>query len=117
MVAYKLFRIRKRDKSIAPLFIGASSKLVLGEWLQAKNIPTKGYSIRPGWHCLKTPNAPHLSMENRYWFEVEIPDTILSPSLADTQEVPVGGYYEYPMPNKYGGIWLISGEIKIIKKL
>ena len=73
MIAFKLFKQRK-DGSIGPLFIGQKQRIPLGQWLQAQDIPTKGYAHRPGWHAGRGPNAPHLSERGRVWYKVEIKD-------------------------------------------
>ena len=98
---YKIFKVRK-DGSIGPLFIGASKRLPIGEWVEAEDIPTKGFAHRPGWHCTWKPNAPHLSLnlksgENRQWFEIEIKD-----------------FREYNRPECQGGTWVLANKIRII---
>ena len=47
--AYKLF-IKRKDGTIGPLFIGRKQRIPMGVWLEAEDIPTKGYAHRPGWH-------------------------------------------------------------------
>lgn len=71
MIAYKLFRTR-RDGSIGSLFINRRFRVPLHVWLLAENHPTKGYTARPGWHVVSKPVAPHLSLQNRHWYRVEI---------------------------------------------
>ena len=100
-IVYKLFRQRK-DGSLGPLFIGASQRIPLGEWLQAEDIPTKGYAHRPGWHAGFLPEAPHLTEAGRVWAECEI---------------PVGGYYRFPRPAHQGGEWVIAEAIKVNRVL
>lgn len=73
MIAYKLLR-RKKDGSFGPLFIGKSKSFKFNEWLEAEDIPTKGYAHRPGFHCTIEPKAPHLSTKNRVWVKVQIED-------------------------------------------
>lgn len=99
IIAYKLFRVRK-DGSIGSLFINKKHKLPLNTWLECENHPTKGYKERPYWHCTSKPEAPHLSMKNRVWYEVEILD-----------------YIEMKRPKKQGGLWYLAKNIKIIKKV
>ena len=94
---YKLFRQRK-DGSLGPLFIGASQRIPLGEWLQAEDIPTKGYARRPGWHAGFLPEAPHLTEKGRVWCECE---------------VPADGYYRFPRPAHQGGEWIIAAWLKV----
>lgn len=92
--AYKLFRVRK-DGSLGPLFIGASQRIQLGEWLEAEDIPTKGYAHRPGWHSGALPDAPHLSERGRVWVECEIKE-----------------FYKFIRPKNQGGYWWISKWLK-----
>ena len=99
MVVYKLLKVRK-DGSIGPLFINRRQRIPIGEWLEAENHPTKGYAERPGWHTTNSPNAPHLSMKGRTWFEVEIDD-----------------YYEFPRPGNQGGMWYIANKMKVLKEV
>lgn len=98
MNAYKLLRVLKNGE-ISPLFINKTSRLPIGEWLMAESHPTKGFKIRPFWHCTSQPHAPHLSIKGREWFEVEMED-----------------YDEYNRPKSQGGLWYLAKKIKIIKK-
>jgi len=99
MKAYKLFKKRK-DGTIGPLFIGASQRVPIGEWLEAEDIPTKGFAHRPGWHAGREPNAPHLKQGgNRVWYEVEIED-----------------FETFKRPSHQGGEWLIAKRMKVIKE-
>jgi hypothetical protein len=97
--AYKLFRQRK-DGTLGPLFIGARQRVPLGEWLEAEDIPTKGYAHRPGWHSGRRPEAPHLTEKGRVWCEVWIRD-----------------YESYRRPESQGGEWLISKWLKVVRVL
>jgi hypothetical protein len=99
MKAYKLFRKRK-DGTLGPLFIGARQRIEIGTWLEAEDIPTKGYAHRPGWHSGVAPQADHLSERNRVWCEVEIKD-----------------FYPFKRPQHQGGEWLISKWLKVVKVL
>ena len=99
MIAYKLFRKRK-DGSIGPLFIGSKQRIPMGEWLEAEDIPTKGFAHRPGWHCGAEPSAPHLSEKGRVWYKVEIQD-----------------FYTFKRPSNQGGEWLIAKRLKVLEPL
>jgi hypothetical protein len=99
MIAYKLFKVRKNG-TIGPLFINARQVIPVGEWMQAHCYPTKGFAIRPGWHCSHAPVAPHLSEKGRQWFEVEIKD-----------------FTELHRPERQGGTWYIANQLKVIKPL
>ena len=98
MKAHKVVRLMK-DGSLSSLFIGKRQRLPIGEWLKAECIPTKGFAIRPGWHCTREPIAPHLSMKNRIWIEVEIKN-----------------YTELHRPISQGGIWYLANNMKILNK-
>ena len=99
MIAYKLFRIRK-DGSLGSLFINRTIKLPLNKWLEAEDHKTKGYKHRPGWHCCPQPQAPHLSMKDREWFEVEI-----------------NNYETEHRPESQGGLWFLANNMKIIRQI
>jgi len=98
MKAYKLFRILK-DGSISSLFINKKERYTIGEWMNSKDIPTNGFKHRPGWHSLENPIAPHLSKQQRAWFEVEI-------DFVTTEQRPIN----------QGGKWFLSKRLKILKK-
>jgi len=97
--AYKLFKLRK-DGTLGPLFIGATMRVPIGEWLEAEDIPTKGFAHRPGWHTGATPNAPHLTEKGRVWYKVLIKD-----------------YYEHRRPEHQGGMWWIAKHMKVLEKV
>ena len=99
MKAYKLFRELKNGE-LSPLFINKKARLPINKWLKAECHPTKGYKIRPFWHCTSNPVAPHLSMNNRVWCQVEMI-----------------GHTEFKRPSSQGGLWFLAKKIKIIKKL
>jgi hypothetical protein len=99
MKAYKLFRILK-DGNITSLFINKKERLELDTWMEAESFPTKGFKLRPYWHCTNKPEAPHLSNKNRVWMEVEM-----------------NGYQEFKRPATQGGVWFLADNIKIIKRV
>ena len=94
---WKLFRVMKSGE-IKPLFIGKTEALPIGEMMDAKDIPTKGFAHRPGWHCTLTPNAPHLkdTDNRRIWLEVYIED-----------------FVTYDRPESQGGTWVLSDKMRI----
>ena len=99
MIVYKLIRNLKNGE-LSPLFINKKSRLPIGVWLEAENHPTKGFSVRKGWHCTLSPIAPHLSTKNRVWVKVEVED------------------YEYfNRPESQGGTWVLAQRMKIIEKI
>ena len=99
MIAYKLFRVR-RDGSLGSLFINKSAILPMNKWIVAEDHKTKGYKHRPGWHCLPNPVAPHLSMNGRKWFKVEIKNM--------SKEV---------RPVKQGGTWFLARNMRILSEV
>jgi hypothetical protein len=64
MIAYKLIR-KLKDGSLSPLFINKKSRIPVGEWMVAEEYPTKGFSVRKGWHCTLVPADPHLSTKKQ----------------------------------------------------
>lgn len=99
MKAYKLFRELK-DGTIAPLFINVKLRLDFDVWYQAEAHRTKGFAFRPGWHCTSKPEAPHLSMKGRAWYEVEIKD-----------------YKHIKRPKSQGGLWYLANNMKVIRRV
>lgn len=99
MKAYKLLRKRKNG-SLGPLFINKQQVIPVGEWLKAENHPTKGYAVRPGWHCTVKKSAPHLSERNRVWCQVEVED-----------------FTKFIRPESQGGEWVLANKMKIIKEM
>lgn len=99
MLAYKLLS-KKKDGSIGPLFINVKQRLKIGEWVNAENHPTKGYTVRQGWHTLATQEAPHLSKKGRVWCLVEIDQ-----------------YEEMKRPLNQGGIWYLAQKMRVIEEL
>jgi len=96
---HKLFSIRKNG-TIGSLFINKREVILIDVWLDAKEYPTKGFKIRPYFHCTSLPIAPHLTMKNRAWFEVEIDDFI-----------------DMNRPKSQGGLWYLAKRMKVIKKI
>ena len=99
MKAYKLFRELKSGE-ITPLFINKKARLPFDEWMDAECHPTKGFKVRPFWHCTSQPVAPHLSENGRVWCEIEMED-----------------YEEFQRPQNQGGMWYLANRIKIVRKL
>ena len=96
---YKLFRV-KANGDITSLFINKALPLPLDQWLEHENHPTKGFKERPGWHCCRVPNAPHLSNKGRAWYFVEMEGVNI--------EI---------RPEHQGGMWYLADRIKIISKV
>jgi len=93
--AWKLFK-QRRDGTIGSLFIHRRDRLQENEWLQAECYPTKGYKVRPGWHAMPQPNAPHLSKNGRVWRQVLLRDVQME-----------------HRPAAQGGLWYVAGSMKI----
>jgi hypothetical protein len=99
MRAYKLFRKRKNG-SLGPLFINRKQIIPQEKWLKAEPHRTRGFKFRPGWHCCSSPNAPHLSMKDRVWCEVEIKD-----------------FEKVIRPENQGGLWYLAKNLKLINEI
>lgn len=99
MKAYKLFRVLKTGE-ITPLFINKQFIIPIGEWLQAESHPTPGYKVRPFWHCTSLPVAPHLTINGRAWYEIEMDD-----------------YTEFKRPKSQGGLWFLASKIRVIRRI
>ena len=97
MIAYKLCR-RLKNGDITPLFIDKKKRLSFNKWMKAESHPTKGFKVRPFWHCTSKPHAPHLSEKNRVWVVVEI-----------------ANFTEFNRPEHQGGKWFLAGKMKLIK--
>ena len=102
MIGYKLFKQRK-DGSLGPLFINARQRVPVGEWLDAEDVPTKGFAHRPGWHLGIEQKADHLSTKGRVWAKCEV----------DVN----AGWYEFKRPKHQGGAWIIANRIKVLEVL
>ena len=87
-----------KDGTLSSLFIGKKNRLPVGQWLQAESLPTKGFALRPGWHCTREPLAPHLSTKDRVWVKVEIED-----------------YTEFLRPENQGGLWYLAKKMRILE--
>jgi len=104
MIVYKLFRKRK-DGTLGPLFINARLRVPVGEWMDAECHPTKGFSVRAGWHCTLDPVAPHLKSgpdSGRVWCECRV----------DPLNVVV-----YQRPESQGGQWVLADKLMVVREL
>ena len=99
MKAFKLFNVRKNG-TIGPLFINRPQIVPIGIWLSAEPYRTKRFKFRPGWHVTERPYAPHLTMKNRAWYEVEIKD-----------------YKEFIRPASQGGKWFVAQRMKVLRAI
>ena len=94
--AYKLFTVRK-DGTLGSLFINRRRRIPIGVWLEAESYPTKGYKLRPYWHCTVAPSAPHLTMNGREWHKVLIK-----------------GVTVMQRPQSQGGTWYLADQLKVL---
>lgn len=105
MRAYKLLRVRPNG-TVSPLFFERGKSLPIGVWIKATlGLVKKGFAPRSGFHTLAQPHAPHLNMElasgeRREFWEVEIKD-----------------YETFRRPDSQGGVWFLSNEMKLVKKV
>lgn len=99
MIGYKLFN-RRKDETLGPLFIDRTLRLTTGIWYHAKDVPTKGYAHRPGWHICHSQSAPHLSKKNRVWALVEFES-----------------YEQHQRPEHQGGLWYTAKVMRILEVL
>lgn len=136
-IGYKLFEQRE-DGKLFPLFIGKKNETIVGEWIPAENIPTRGYAERPGWHCSMTiPDAPHLrgydgtelgpyksrfKNGKRVWCVVLYNATIdyreavsKIPKKCFTDKLPDNGWYLFNEGNR--STWAITDMIKVVRVL
>lgn len=127
---YKLFEMNQNDELFA-LFIGKNKPFSIGEWTNAEILPTKGFSVRPGFHSGQIPSAPWLmsydgkykSQRSKYWkrvwveceiiADIDYTDTVINlPKKCFQTELPVNGFYKFKEAG-LNRIWFISDKIKI----
>jgi hypothetical protein len=99
MIAYKLVR-KLKNGELSPLFINKKIRIPLNVWIEAEEHPTKGFSIRKGWHCTLEVKAPHLSEKDRVWMKVE-----------------VSNYEFFERPINQGGTWILAQKIKFLSEV
>jgi len=91
----------RADGSIGSLFVNARARLPIGVWLPAEHhYRPSGLAYRPGWHATEQPYAPHLSLNGRAWFAVDI-----------------GDYQPVQRPAAQGGRWFLAEWMRIVGKL
>lgn len=131
---YKLFEM-DTNNNLYPLFIDKRTSYPIGEWIQAENHPTKGFSARPGLHCGEICSAPWLmsadgtykSQRSKYWkrvwCEVECNVTVDYTELVQNlpkkcfvDKVPENGFYKF-RETGCNRIWIITDRIKITRIL
>lgn len=136
-IGYKLFE-EDKNGNLFPLFIGKNEIVEMNKWLKAQYIPTKGFAKRGGWHIGEMPDAPWLKGYDgsdtgiyksqrgksfkRVWCVVEYNATNdyneevakLSKKCFEDR-CPENGFYFFTECGK--GVWSITSDIKVIKKL
>jgi len=88
----------RANGTLGPLYINKTQVIPIGKWLRSRSHPTPGFAVRPGWHTVPTPHAPHLSEEGRVWCKVRI-----------------DGVREVPRPHAQGGVWLLARRMKVVE--
>ena len=133
---YKLFEENNKGE-LFPLFIGKNIPTPMNQWIPAQFIPTKGFASRGGWHIGELPDAPWLKgydgtelgcyksrwkTGKRVWCLVEYNATIdynpvvkTLPKKCFVDKVPENGYYFFREIGK--GVWSITSDIKVVKKI
>ena len=144
-IAYKLFRVK--GGKLYPLYIHTDQEIPVGVHLEAQEsektprgkVRSKlgELAYRPGWHLTEIPFAGHIGKRqpdgslhqamDTVWCEVEYDDAVdynTAAHAASTirrdqclRHVPVNGYYWYKTNASAKVNWLISGGIKVIRRL
>lgn len=133
-IGFKLFE-QDTFGNLYPLFIDKNTVQPMNEWIMAECYPTKGFSLRCGWHLGKDiPAAPWLlNAEGKYvgrrkgwkrvWAEVEYCADIdyteevqLLPGKCFKDHTPTNGFYFFRETGA-GRIWIIADRIKILRVL
>ena len=129
---WKLFEMDSNRK-LYTLFIGKTKETPMGEWIYGEIIPTKFFSIRPGWHLnCELPSAVHLMSADgtyksqrgkrfkRVWCEVEYAADVdytdvveKLPKKCFTDRLPDGGFYKFRESGDR--LWIIADRIKITR--
>lgn len=131
---YKLFE-QDPIGNLYPLFIGKKEVMPIGEWIKAKILPTKGFSVRPGLHLGEICSAPWLmsadgtykSQRSKYWKRVWVlceyiaendysEEVELLPKKCFQDRLPENGFYKFKEAG-LNRIWVICDQIRIIKVL
>ena len=98
MIAYKLFR-QLKNGDITSLYINKSRRLPYNTWMEAEKYPTKGFALRPFWHCMEKPVAPHLSLKDRVWKRVDIEE-----------------FVEFKRPESQGNTWYLAKRLLVFEE-
>ena len=133
-IGYKLFE-QDEQGNLYALFIDKNTIMPVDEWLQAGIFPTKGFSVRPGYHIGEIPSAPWLmsadgtykSQRRKYWRRVfaeveyivehDYTETVqVFPDKCMKYNLPTDGFYFFREAG-VGRIWIIADKMKINRVL
>ena len=133
-IGYKLFE-QDEQGNLYALFIDKNTIMPVGEWLNAGIYPTKGFSVRPGYHIGEIPSAPWLmsadgtykSQRRKYWkrvyaeveyvSEIDYTDLVKQiPEKCMKHNTPTDGFYFFKEAG-VGRIWVIADKMKINRVL
>ena len=134
MRTYKLLTIK--NKKLYPMFVLTNKEMEIGKWLQAEigelsdttHVKSKigSLALRPGFHSTevpftdwigkKAPDGRLLQRPDTIWCECEVRGNEVEADRKGLKQIPDGWYYfrtkaKQPFP------WIISKEIKIIRRL
>lgn len=131
---FKLFEMDDKG-DLHALFIDKHTIMPINCWMKAGIFPTKGYSLRPGFHIGEICSAPWLMSANgtyksqrskkwkRVWAEVEyVADCNYTEEVKDIpgkcmkNELPSDGFYFFKEAG-VGRIWIIADQMRITKIL
>ena len=131
---FKLFEMDDKG-NLHALFIDKYTIMPVNSWIKAGIFPTKGFSIRPGFHIGEIPSAPWLMSANgtyksqrskkwkRVWAEVEyVANYDYTKAVQDApgkcmkDQLPLNGYYFF-RESGVGRIWIIADQMKITRVL
>ena len=131
---FKLFEMDTKG-NLHALFIDKYTNMPIKHWMKAGIFPTKGYSLRPGFHIGEIPSAPWLMSANgtyksqrsknwkRVWAEVEyVVDYDYTKTVQDMpgkcmkNQLPLNGFYFFKEAG-VGRIWIIADQMKITRIL
>lgn len=140
MKVNKGFKVFEQDPqgNLYALFIDKNTPMPVGEWLQAEIVPTKGFSLRPGFHVGQIADCPWIKGYDgteagcykgrrkgwkRVFAEVEyVAENDYSkmvkglPGKCLKNDLPLNGYYFF----KEAGcnrIWIICDKMRIVRVL
>ena len=131
---FKLFEMDDKG-DLHALFIDKRTTMPIGSWIKAGVFPTKGFSVRPGFHIGEICSAPWLMSADgtyksqrskkwkRVWAEVEyIANCNYTEEVKDMpgkcmkNELPSDGFYFFREAG-VGRIWIIADQMRITRIL